>query len=83
MNRIERPFSLWMNQVRDHPWTALLIAGAAGIVVATLWPHRTAIAAAAVARSDTSGRRLAEEMAEPIDYPGYRPVPEHFGQPLH
>ena len=35
--------SVWMTQVRNHPWAALLIAGAAGIVAATLWPRRDAI----------------------------------------
>ena len=34
---------VWMTQVRNHPWAALLIAGAAGIVAATLWPRRDAI----------------------------------------
>lgn len=80
MISIQQPFSLWMKQVRDHPWAALLIAGAAGILAASLWPRRAAVAGVT---PRTVSQRLAEEMAEPVDYPGYRPVPEHFGQALH
>ncbi|GEM_PF-3412023 len=74
--------SAWMTQVRNHPWAALLIAGAAGIVAATLWPRRDAILRTAPMPA-TSSQRLAEEMAEPIDYPGYRPAAEQVGQALH
>lgn len=77
-----RAAALWMNTLRHHPWSLLLLAGAAGVVAATLWPRRQAIAAGIGRMSGE--QRLAEEMAEPIDYPGYQAQPgEATGQPLH
>jgi hypothetical protein len=57
----------------------LLLAGAAGIAVASLWPRRPQT----TTRPAADEHPLAEAMAEPPSYPGYRPPGEQTAQPLH
>lgn len=70
--------SAWMNSVRHHPWTALLVAAAAGVVVAGLLTRRGTEAAG-------QQTRFAEPRSGVSGYPGYQPQPaeQQQGYPLH
>lgn len=74
-----RMASLWMNSLRYHPWSLLLVAGAAGVLAATLWPRRGEIASGV---RQMAGQARREDLKPPP--PPYPPrAGDGLGQPLH